>query len=66
MLCAWFPIELPEGVFFKLHTTETDEHWTNDSNRKIFVCPYHVVVQDEAEDEFEGHFLTEDEAVRFD
>ena len=61
----WLPIEMPEGVFFELHTTETDEHWTNDSNREVFVCPYHIVVLDEAEDEFEGHFLTEDEAVRF-
>lgn len=61
----WLPIELPEGVFFELHTTETDEHWTNDSNREVFVCPYHVVVLDEAEDEFEGHFRSEDEAVKF-
>lgn len=62
---AWLPIELPEGVFFELHTTETDEHWTNDSNREVFVCPYHIVVLDEAGEELEGHFRTEEEAVRF-
>ena len=56
----WRPIELPEGVFFELHTTEYDEHWTNDASRKVFVCPYHVVMIDEAEDELEGYFRSED------
>ena len=61
----WRPIELLEGVFFELHTTEYDEHWTNDASRKVFVCPYHVVMIDEAEDELEGYFRSEDEAVKF-
>ena len=61
----WLPIELPEGVYFELHTTESDQHWTNDASRKVFVCPYHVVMIDEAEEELEGYFRSEDEAVKF-
>ena len=40
-------------------------HWTNDASRKVFVCPYHVVMIDEAEEELEGYFRSEDEAVKF-
>lgn len=61
----WLPLELPEDVFFELHTIGTDEHWTNDVNRKVFVCPYHVVVLDETGEELEGNFRSEEEAVKF-
>lgn len=61
----WLPLELPEDAFFELHTIGTDEHWTNDVNRKVFICPYHVVMLDETGEELQGNFRSEEEAVKF-
>lgn len=60
---SWQLLELPEDVYFELHTIGSDEHWTNDIEGRFFPNSHFVAISDDEGKECETHFMTETEAV---
>lgn len=61
----WDYVGFPEGVYYEMHTIETEEHLCNDRHGVYFDKPFSIcVIDDNGEDKY-AKFKTEDEAVRF-
>ena len=61
----WQKSDFPPGVYYELHAMDEVNDWTNDIEGKIVNRPFCVAVMNDAGDEIESRFHTEDEAVQF-